>query len=176
MFDVLFISGKTKYGGHLSKWIFDEGSFNQKPLALGRSERQFVGILSWSYLLRMSKIMKNIMSLFGETENCGTGSHKVAHHFSAHSRLAKPPSIAIWGKIFCLAVFSVLPLLDPYWTYGSLGSLWGALPCDPGSVGSLGSQADPPMGSLVLWMPGFPWGAMGPRVQQGSNRGPIRIQ
>ena len=26
---------KTKNGGHFRKWIFAEGSFNQKPLALG---------------------------------------------------------------------------------------------------------------------------------------------
>ena len=30
------------------------------------------------------------------------GSHKVAHHFPAHFRLAITPSIAIWGKIFVL--------------------------------------------------------------------------
>ena len=28
------------------------------------------------------------------------GSQKVAHHFSAHFRLVKTPSIAIWGNIF----------------------------------------------------------------------------
>ena len=109
---------------HFSKWIFAEGSFNQKPLALGRSERQFGGILSGSYLPRMSKIMKHIISLFGETENCGTESHKVAHHFSAHFRLAKTPSIVRWGKIFVLgrifgfSSFSPIgPLLDPYRIY-----------------------------------------------------------
>ena len=37
------------------------------------------------------------ISQFSETENCGTGSQKVAHHFSAF-RLAKTPSIAIWAK------------------------------------------------------------------------------
>ena len=68
-----------------------------------------------------------IISLFSETENCGTGSHKVAHHFSAHSRLAKTPSIAIWGKNnffgphfrffqFFLYWTPIGPLLDPYWT------------------------------------------------------------
>ena len=34
-----------------------------------------------------------------ETRSGGTGSQKVAHHFSAHFCLVKTPSIAIWGHI-----------------------------------------------------------------------------
>ena len=38
------------------------------------------------------------ISLFSATRSGARASHKVPHHFSAHFRLVKPPSIAIWGK------------------------------------------------------------------------------
>ena len=36
--------------------------------------------------------------LFGERENWRPGTHKVAHHFSAHFCHVKTPSIVIWGQ------------------------------------------------------------------------------
>ena len=90
--------------GNFPKWIFAEGSFNQKPLALGEIRgpiwRSKDLLMMKGLTQECRKSWKLKISLFGETANCGTGSQKVAHHFPAHFRLAKTPSIAIWGKIF----------------------------------------------------------------------------
>ena len=45
------------------------------------------------------KSLKTKMSKIPVTENCEHGSQKIVHHFPAHFRLVKTPSIAIWSII-----------------------------------------------------------------------------
>ena len=50
--------------------------------------------------MEFPKSCKLKIRLFSATRSGGTGSQKVAHHFSAHFRLVKTPSIAICGICF----------------------------------------------------------------------------
>ena len=97
-----FFVFSSRGGGALSKMYFRRRPPDRQPLAFGENPRTHLeaqGPLGDEVTYpecRKSWHLKIL--LFCETRSGARGSQKVAHHFPAHFRLVKTPSIAIWDN------------------------------------------------------------------------------
>ena len=103
--------------GYFPKCIFAEGSFNQKPLALG----EIRGAI-WRYFVMKlpSKNVKNHENLrFRNSvrpDPAAPGPRKLRVVFPLISVLPKPPQLPYGAKYFVLAENSVFQFCSPYWS------------------------------------------------------------
>ena len=91
-------------GGAFFKMCFRRWPPDRKPLAFEENPRTNLEVQGpfgdeVTYP-KFKKSCKFKILLFCETRSGARGTQKVAHHFPAHFRLAKTPSIATWDDLF----------------------------------------------------------------------------